>query len=88
MVLAAVLPVRFAELAKLGRGHVTAEGCLECPWHRARYDVRDGTMVSGPKGRVFGFTPYSRAVEAVGSRLKLWTHPVAVRDGASWLLAE
>ena len=45
-------------------------------------------MVSGPKGRVFGFTPYSRAVEAVGSRLKLWTHPVAVRDGASWLLAE
>ena len=29
--------------AELGRGRVTDDGCLECPWHRARYNVTDGT---------------------------------------------
>src|ERR687886_802909 len=47
------------QFAKLGQGQVR-DGCLECPWHRARYDVRTGAMVSGPKGRIFGFPPYSR----------------------------
>src|SRR5829696_5900533 len=75
------------QFAKLGRGRVTAEGCLECPWHRARFDVRDGRMVSGPKGRVFGFRPYSAAVRAFGARVApLARHPVAVRDGAIWLV--
>src|SRR5689334_17874133 len=46
------------QFAKLGRGRVTDDGCLECPWHRARYDVTDGAMLEGPKGRVFGFKPY------------------------------
>ncbi len=41
----------------LGRGRVTDSGCLECPSHRARYDVTAGTMVEGPKGRVFGLNP-------------------------------
>jgi nitrite reductase/ring-hydroxylating ferredoxin subunit len=69
------------QFAKLGRGRVTASGCLECPWHRARYDVSDGAMAEGPKGLVFGFKPYSAAVKAVGQRLKLTTYPVEIRDG-------
>jgi nitrite reductase/ring-hydroxylating ferredoxin subunit len=73
------------QFAKLGRGRVTADGCLECPWHRARYDVADGTMSEGPKGRIFGFTPYSKAVRAVGNRFKLTSVPVEVRDGAIYL---
>src|SRR3954468_16658895 len=36
------------QFGKLGRGRVTG-GCHECPWHRARYDVRTGTMLEGPK---------------------------------------
>src|SRR4051812_48892378 len=56
------------QFAKLGRGRVTPDGCLECPWHRARFDVRDGSMRSGPKGRLFGFKPYSAAVMAFGKR--------------------
>ena len=73
------------QAAKLGRGQVR-DGCLECPWHRARYDVRTGVMVEGPKGRIFGFKPYSRTVRAVANAgFKLTSHPVVVRDGAIWL---
>ncbi len=70
------------QFAKLGRGAVR-DGCLECPWHRARYDVATGAMVRGPQGRVFGFGPYSKAVQtAANAAFKLATHPVAIRDGA------
>jgi nitrite reductase/ring-hydroxylating ferredoxin subunit len=74
------------QFGKLGRGRV-ADGCLECPWHRARYDVRTGVMVEGPKGRIFGFKPYSSMVRAVANvdQLRLRAHPVVVRDGAIWL---
>jgi nitrite reductase/ring-hydroxylating ferredoxin subunit len=75
------------QAAKLGRGRVDETGCLECPWHRARFDVRDGRMVDGPKGRIFGFKPYSKAVAVWGERIApLHTHPVEVRDGAIWLV--
>lgn len=70
------------QFAKLGRGQVR-DGCLECPWHRARYDVRTGAMVRGPQGRIFGFGPYSKAVQTVANAgLRLKSFPVAVRDGA------
>lgn len=73
------------QFAKLGRGQVR-DGCLECPWHRARYDVRDGRMVSGPKGRIFGFPPYSKAVNVFGSAVApLRVFRVELRDGAIWL---
>jgi len=39
-------------------------------------------MTEGPKGRLFGFRPYSALVAAVGRRVKLSTVPVHVRDGA------
>lgn len=70
------------QAAKLGRGRVTSDGCLECPWHRADYDVSDGSMRSGPKGRIFGFKPYSWAIRVFGNVAKLRTFPVEVADGA------
>ena len=73
------------QFGKLGRGRVTEEGCLECPWHRARYDVASGTMCEGPKGRIFGFKPYSKMIEGIGHAWKLQTFPVELRDGAIWL---
>ncbi|BBY85631.1 Rieske (2Fe-2S) protein [Mycolicibacterium tokaiense] len=73
------------QFAKLGQGRVNADGCLECPWHRADYDVHTGAMRSGPKGRVFGFLPYSAAITAFGRIATLRTFPVEVRDGAIWL---
>jgi 3-phenylpropionate/trans-cinnamate dioxygenase ferredoxin subunit len=72
------------QFAKLGQGQIV-DGCLECPWHRARYDVRTGAMVSGPKGRIFGFPPYSRAVQAFGNTVRIQRMPVELRDGAIWL---
>lgn len=68
------------QFAKLGRGAVSG-GCLQCPWHRARYDVRTGEMVRGPQGRIFGFGPYSKTVQtAANVGFKLKTFPVAVVD--------
>jgi nitrite reductase/ring-hydroxylating ferredoxin subunit len=77
------------QLAKLGRGRVTEDGCLECPWHRARFDVRTGRMTSGPKGRIFGFKPYAGSVKAfANTAAQLRRHPVEVRDGAVWLVRD
>ena len=74
------------QFAKLGQGQIR-ENCLECPWHRARYDVRTGEMVSGPKGRIFGFPPYAKAIKGYANAVaKLSRHPVELRDGAIWLL--
>ena len=75
------------QFARMGRGRVTASGCLECPWHRARYDVTSGRMVEGPKGRIFGFRPYSAMVRLFGTRFGLQTVPVRLQDGAIHLVA-
>jgi nitrite reductase/ring-hydroxylating ferredoxin subunit len=73
------------QFGKLGQGQIR-DGCLECPWHRARYDVRTGTMVSGPKGRIFGFPPYAKTVQATANAVaKLRRFDVELRDGAIWL---
>ena len=72
------------QFAKLGQGQVV-DGCLECPWHRARYDVRTGEMVDGPQGTIWGFSPYSRAVQAFGNTVRIKRVPVELRDGAIWL---
>jgi 3-phenylpropionate/trans-cinnamate dioxygenase ferredoxin component len=68
--------------ASLGEGRVVDEGCLECPWHGARYDVTTGRMVRGPQGV---FKPVAGVIKATTGALPLHTYPVEVRDGAIWL---
>ena len=70
-------------LASLGKGEVTEDGCLECPWHGARYDVGTGKMVRGPQG---AFRPLAGAVKATTGAIPLKRFPVEVRDGAIWLV--
>jgi 3-phenylpropionate/trans-cinnamate dioxygenase ferredoxin subunit len=70
--------------ASLGKGHVTEDGCLECPWHGARYDVRTGAMVRGPQG---AFKPLAGAVKATTGARALKAFPVELRDEAIWLTA-
>src|SRR5712691_1359475 len=36
--------------ADLANGTIDSEGCLVCPWHGSRYDVKTGRMVRGPQG--------------------------------------
>jgi 3-phenylpropionate/trans-cinnamate dioxygenase ferredoxin subunit len=69
--------------ASLGKGQVTEDGCLECPWHGSRYDVATGKMVRGPQG---AFKPVAGAVKATTGAMPLKTFPVEVRDGAIWLV--
>ena len=69
--------------ASLGNGHMTDEGCLECPWHAARYDVGTGKMVRGPQGV---FKPLAGAVKATTGARALETYRVELRDGAIWLV--
>ena len=53
--------------ASLGKGRVTDDGCLQCPWHAALYDVGTGAMVRGPQG---AFKPLAGAVKATtGARV-------------------
>ena len=68
--------------ASLGEGEVTDDGCLECPWHGARYDVASGKMVRGPQG---AFKPLAGVVKATTGAKALKTYPVELRDGAIWL---
>ena len=69
--------------ADLADGSVDSEGCLVCPWHQSRYDVRTGEMVEGPRGFLgyHGPTPvYSQLVAAFGRLAKLRVRR-AVREG-------
>ncbi len=69
--------------ASLGKGQVTEDGCLECPWHASRYDVRNGKMVGGPQG---AFKPLAGVVKATTGAIPLKTFPVELRDDAIWLV--
>ena len=75
------------QLAALGVGRVLSDGSLQCPWHRARFNVETGEMLSGPKGRIFGFRPYSKAVKAYANLppVRLKRYPVVEKDGVIYL---
>jgi nitrite reductase/ring-hydroxylating ferredoxin subunit len=36
--------------ADLANGTIDEDGCLVCPWHGSKYDVKTGRMVRGPQG--------------------------------------
>jgi nitrite reductase/ring-hydroxylating ferredoxin subunit len=62
------------QLADLAEGSIDADGCLVCPWHQSRYDVRTGEMVEGPRGFLGYHGPaplYSQLIAAVGKLAKL-----------------
>jgi nitrite reductase/ring-hydroxylating ferredoxin subunit len=70
--------------ASLGRGRVAEDGCLECPLHRARYDVHSGAMTRGPQG--LAFLAAREAVKGyTNAALRLKRYPVVERDGLIYL---
>jgi nitrite reductase/ring-hydroxylating ferredoxin subunit len=77
------------QLGDLSQGRVDEDGCLVCPWHQSRYDVRTGEMVSGPKGFLgyHGPTPgYTQFVLAYGRVLKLRVASVVRQAGRRLLI--
>ncbi|MFL5799479.1 MAG: Rieske (2Fe-2S) protein [Actinomycetota bacterium] len=73
----------FADLAK---GRIDKrDGCLVCPWHGSKYDVRTGRMVRGPQGvfaKIPGLGPAYRALTAV---VPLGRGEVVDRDGTLYV---
>jgi nitrite reductase/ring-hydroxylating ferredoxin subunit len=62
------------QLADLSGGTVDADGCLVCPWHQSRYDVRSGEMVEGPRGFLGYHSPtpgYTQFVRGYSKLLRL-----------------
>lgn len=58
--------------ADLAKGSIDSNGCLVCPWHGARYDVKTGEMVRGPQG-IFAKIP------GLSEAFKLLTKVVPLR---------
>jgi nitrite reductase/ring-hydroxylating ferredoxin subunit len=76
------------QLADLADGSIDAEGCLVCPWHQSRYDVRTGEMVKGPRGFLayHGPTPlYTQLIAVVGRLARLRVRR-ATREGEDVIL--
>jgi nitrite reductase/ring-hydroxylating ferredoxin subunit len=68
----------FADLAE---GRIDRDGCLVCPWHGSKYDVKTGRMVRGPQG-VFAKIPgLDAGYIALTKVLPLRRGTVEVRDG-------
>jgi nitrite reductase/ring-hydroxylating ferredoxin subunit len=67
--------------ADLANGSIDEQGCLVCPWHGSKYDVRTGRMVRGPQGvfaRIPGLGTVFKALTLV---LPLGRGRVVERDG-------
>lgn len=72
----------FADLAE---GRIDRDGCLVCPWHGAKYDVKTGRMVRGPQG-IFARIPGLGAFYLAFTRmLSLGRGRVVERDGVLYV---
>lgn len=60
--------------ADLAEGTIDADGCLVCPWHRAKYDVSTGRSTRGPQG------VYAR-IPGVGAAFAALTRAWPLRRG-------
>jgi nitrite reductase/ring-hydroxylating ferredoxin subunit len=60
--------------ADLAGGKIDSKGCLVCPWHGSRYDVKTGRMVLGPQG-IFAKIP------GLGEAFKLLTRVLPLGRG-------
>ena len=60
--------------ADLAGGTIDNDGCLTCPWHGSKYDVKTGRMVLGPQG-VFAKIP------GLGVAFKMMTRVLPLRRG-------
>jgi len=67
--------------ADLAEGSIDEAGCLVCPWHGSKYDVRTGQMVLGPQGFFAKIPGLGSALKALTLVLPLGRGRVVERDG-------
>jgi nitrite reductase/ring-hydroxylating ferredoxin subunit len=68
----------FADLAE---GSIDKDGCLVCPRHGSRYDVKTGRMVRGPQGIYAKIPGLGAALQLLTRVVPLGRGELAVRDG-------
>ena len=68
--------------ADLAGGTIDAKGCLVCPWHGSRYDVKTGRMVLGPQGIFAKIPGLSEAFKLLTRVVPLGRGTVVNRDGS------
>lgn len=66
--------------ADLANGSIDSKGCLVCPWHGSRYDVKTGRMVRGPGGIFAKIPGLGAAFMALTKVIPLRRGNVEVRD--------
>ena len=69
----------------LAKGTIDAEGCIVCPLHGARYDVKTGEMVRGPQGLYARLPGLGAAFKALTKVVPLRRREVDERDGILYL---
>lgn len=67
--------------ADLAKGSIDDSGCLVCPWHGSKYDVKTGRMVRGPQGIFAKIPGLDAAFKALTLVLPLGRGTVVDRDG-------
>jgi nitrite reductase/ring-hydroxylating ferredoxin subunit len=71
--------------ADLARGRIDKDGCLVCPWHGSKYDVRTGRMVRGPQGVYAKIPGLGAAYKALTRIVPLRRGRVVERDGVLYV---
>ena len=71
--------------ADLANGRIDKDGCLVCPWHGSKYDVKTGRMVRGPQGIFAKIPGLDAATIALTRVLPLGRGEVTVRDGTVYV---
>ena len=71
--------------ADLADGSIDDEGCLVCPWHGAKYDVRTGRMVRGPQGIFAKIPGLGFAFKTLTRVMPLGRGRVSERDGTLYV---
>ncbi len=66
--------------ADLAGGTIDEEGCLTCPWHGSKYDVKTGRMVLGPQGIFAKIPGLGLAFKALTLVLPLGRGRIVERD--------
>lgn len=71
--------------ADLANGSIDDDGCLVCPWHGSKYNVRTGRMVSGPQGFYAKIPGLGTALKALTLVLPLGRGRVVERDSTLYV---
>ncbi len=66
--------------APLAKGKIVDDRAVQCPWHRARFDIRSGEVLEWAN-----FPPGIQVLNVVRKEKALQTYPVSVEGGVLYV---